>query len=87
MNLQSLETIGVEPESYGCLLVSMIKDKATNQLNIHITRKFDASVDAWKLNVLLKELKLEIEAKERVVDTKRVKSQRAPRDTAEGFYQ
>ena len=87
MNLQSLETIGVEPESYGCLLVSMIKDKATNQLNIRISRKFDASVDVWKINVLPKELKLEIEARERVVDAKRVKSQRTPRDTVEGFYQ
>ena len=87
MNLQSLETIGVEPESYSYLFVSMIKDKATNQLNIRISRKFDASVDVWKINVLPKELKLEIEARERVVDAKRVKSQRTPRDTVEGFYQ
>ena len=87
MNLQSLETIGVEPESHSCLFVSMIKDKATNQLNIRISRKFDASVDVWKINVLPKELKLEIEARERVVDAKRVKSQRTPRDTVEGFYQ
>ena len=87
MNLQSLETIGVEPESYSYLFVAMIKDKATNQLNIRISRKFDASVDVWKINVLPKELKLEIEARERVVDAKRVKSQRTPRDTVEGFYQ
>ena len=33
MNLQSLEAIEVEPESYGYLLVPMIKDKIPNELN------------------------------------------------------
>ena len=42
VNLRSLGAIGVEPESYGCLLVPMIKDKIPNDLNIHISRKFDA---------------------------------------------
>ena len=45
MNLQSLEALGVEPKSYGCLLVPMIKDKILNELNIHISCKFDTSVD------------------------------------------
>ena len=74
MNLRSLEAIGVEPESYSCLLVPMIKDKIPNELNI--SRKFDASVDVWKTNNLMRELELEIEPRERVGDTKRVKSQR-----------
>ena len=52
MNLRSLEAIGVEPESYGCLLVPMIKDKIPNELNIHISRKFDASVAVWKKMIL-----------------------------------
>ena len=85
MNLQSLEAIEVEPESYGYLLVPMIKGKMPNELNIHISRKFDASVDVWKINDLMKELKLEIEARERVEDTKRAKSQRTPRDAVEGL--
>ena len=85
MNLQSVEAIGVEPESYGCLLVPMIKDKIPNELNIHISCKFDASVDIWKINDLMRELKLEIEARERVGDAKRLKSQRTPRDTVEGL--
>ena len=80
MNLQCLEAIGIEPESYGCLLVPMIKDKISNELNIHLSRKFDGSVDVWKINDLMKE----IEARERVGDTKRAKSQRTPRDTSEG---
>ena len=71
MNLQCLEAIGIEPESYGCLLVPMIKDKVSNELNIHLNRKFDGSVDVWKINDLMKE----IEARERVGDTKRAKSQ------------
>ena len=85
MNLRSLEAIGVEPESYGCLLVPMIKDKIPNELNIHTSCKFDASVDIWKINDLMRELKLEIEARERVGDAKRLKSQRTPRDTVEGL--
>ena len=85
MNLRSLEAIGVEPESYGCLLVPMIKEKIPNELNIHISRKFDASDDVRKINDLRRKLKLEIEARERVGDTKRVKSQRTPRDTVEGL--
>ena len=67
------------------MLVPTIKDKIPNELNIHISRKFDASVDVWKINDLMWELKLEIEARERVEDTKRFKSQRTPRDTAEGL--
>ena len=85
MNLQSLEAIGVEPESCCSLLVPMIKDKIPNELNIHISCKSDASVDAWKINDLMRELKLEIEARETIGDTKRVKSQRTPRDTVEGL--
>ena len=85
MNLQSVEAIGVEPESYGCLLVPMIKDKIPNELNIHTSCKFDASVDIWKINDLMRELKLEIEARESVGDAKRLKSQRTPKDTVEGL--
>ena len=85
MNLQSLEAIRVEPESYGCLLVPMIKDKIPNELNIHTSRKFDASVDIWKINDLMRELKLEIEARERVEDAKRLKLQTTLKDTVEGL--
>ena len=81
MNLQCLEAIRIEPESYDCLLVPMIKDKISNELYIHLSRKFDGSVDVWKINDLMKE----IEARERVGDTKRAKSQRTPKDTSEGL--
>ena len=85
MNLRSVEAIGVEQESYDCLLVPMIKDKIPNELNIHLSRKFDASVNVWKISDLMKELQYKIEAREMVGDTKRVKSQRTPRDTIEGL--
>ena len=42
----------------------MIKDKIPDELNIHISRKFDASVDVWKINDFMKELKLETEVRE-----------------------
>ena len=84
MNLRSLEAIGFESESYGCLPVPMIKDKIPNELNIHISRKFDVSVDVWKINDLMKD-KIEIEARERVGVTKRANSQRTQRDTVKGL--
>ena len=76
MNLRSLEAIGVEPEPYVCLLVPMIEDEIPNELNILISRKFDASVDVWKINDLIGDFKLDIEARERIGTTKRVKSHR-----------
>ena len=85
MNLQSLESIGVKPESYSCFLVPMIKEKIPNELNIQLSRKFGASVGVSKINDLMKELKLEIEARERVGDTKRTKSKRKARDAIEGL--
>ena len=74
MNLRNLEATGVEPESYDCLLVLIIKDKIPNEMNIHINGEFGASVNVWKINDVMKDLKLEIEARERVGDTKRAKS-------------
>ena len=76
MNLENLEAIGVKPESYGCLLVPMIKDKISVVSLMH---------QLMYGNDLIKELKLEIKARERVGDTKRAKSQRTPRDTVEGL--
>ena len=58
----------------------MIKDKIPNELNIDISRKFDALIDVWKINDLMKELKIEMEARERVGDTKR-ESHRVTKNT------
>ena len=63
----------------------MIKDKIPDELNIHISHKFDASVDVSEINDFMKELKLETEARTRVGDTKRAKSKRTPRYTVEGL--
>ena len=62
----------------------MIKGKRPNRLNLHINRKSDASVDVWKINDFMKELKLEIEVRERFGDTKRAKLQRTTGGTVEG---
>ena len=70
MNLRSLKTIRVEPESYNCLFIPMFKDKIPNEPNINISLKFDASVDVWEINNPMKKWKLEIEATEKVGDTK-----------------
>ena len=45
MNLRSLEAIGVKADTYGYLLVKIIKDRLPVELNLTISRKFDDSVE------------------------------------------
>ena len=61
-----------------------LKAKLPSELNLHISRKFDASIDVWKINDLMKELKLELEARERVGNTERKEKKKYP-ETLEGL--
>ena len=65
MNLRSLETLGIEPSSYGSLLVPVVKAKLPNEVNLLLSRKFESNTDVWSIQEMLKELKLELEARER----------------------
>ena len=56
-NLRSLKSIGVEPSWYGCLLVPI--------LNLQLSRTFHSETGIWKIDDIMKELRLEIEARER----------------------
>ena len=64
-NLRSLKSIGVEPSSYGCLLVPIIQSKIPHMLNLQISRKFDSKSDVWKIDDIMKALREELEARER----------------------
>ena len=64
-NLRSLKSLGVKPESYGCLLVPILLSKLPPSLNLHLSRKFDSSTDVWEVNGIMNELRKELEARER----------------------
>ena len=84
-SVKNLETLGVDPSSYGNLLVPLVNVKLRNELRLLISRKSENEV--CLLSDLLKHLKIEIEAKERLVSlghfyTERVESNRDNRFTA-----
>ena len=45
LDLRNLEAIQVEPESYWCLLIFILKDKLPDELIIQLSCKFDTTVD------------------------------------------
>ena len=65
MNLRSLKSLGVKPDSFGCLLVPILLSKLPGALNLHLSRKFDSNTDVWKVDDIMDELKKELEARER----------------------
>ena len=85
MNFRNLEAIQVEPESYGSLLILIIQDKLPNELIIQLSRIFDATVDIWSIQDIMKDLKLRIKARERVVESRRSKVNRTSFETIEGL--
>ena len=62
-----------------------IRDKLTNELHIQLSHKFDATVDIWSIQDVMKELKLWIEAIELVRESKRGKVNQTSRETMEGL--
>ena len=60
--MSSLESLGVETNSYGSSLVPIIMNHLLHQLKLVTSRNL--SSDLWDLNELLKIMKLEITARE-----------------------
>ena len=61
-NVRSLESSGVEANSYGSLIVPIIMNCLPHQLKL--VASCDLSLDLWDLTTLLKIMKLEIPARE-----------------------
>ena len=61
-SVRSLESLGVEANSYGSLLVPIIMNRLPHQLKLVTSRNL--SSDLWDLTELLKIMKLEITARE-----------------------
>ena len=57
-----LQTLKVDTNSYGSLLVPLINKKLPTDIRVIVARKFKSEV--WDLNEMTEVLKLEIEAKE-----------------------
>ena len=66
-NVRSLTALGVGADSYGNLLASVLMKKLPSELRLIIGRKIGD--DDWNLDVILKELVQEIEARERTGGT------------------
>ena len=66
-NLRSLRAIGVEEDTYGCILVPMLKNKLPKEVNLLSSKKFDPAKGLWKINDIMKELRIELEARERCI--------------------
>ena len=64
-NLRSLRSIGIEPQSYGCLFVPILKSKLLAEITLILSRKFDENDSVWEINKIMTELKLELLARER----------------------
>ena len=58
-----MQTLKVDTNSYGSLLLPLINEKLPTDIRVIIARKFKSEV--WNLNEMIEVLKLEIEAKER----------------------
>ena len=64
-NLRSLKSLGVKPDSYGCLLIPILLSKLPYALNLQLSRRFDTNTDVWEVDKIMEELKRELEARER----------------------
>ena len=65
IQLRSLKVLDVDPETHGLLVIPVLKRKLPSEINLLLSRKFDSSEDLWKIEDMMKELKREVEARER----------------------
>ena len=63
-NLRALDTLGISSSAYGDLLIPILIKKISEELRLIITRQFDG--ETWDLGKILKSLKTELEARERI---------------------
>ena len=85
MNLRSLKGLGVSSDAYGCLLVPVLKAKLPSEVNLILSRKFDATNDIWKIDDMMGVLCEELEARERCVGDVNPSNQRKLPPTTEGL--
>ena len=78
-NLRSLIAIGIQADTYRCILVPMLKNKLPKEINLLLRRKFDPKKGLWEIEEIMRELRIELEARERCITEKEVKRDKAHR--------
>ena len=63
-NLRSLRALGTEADGYGCILVVMLKNKLQKEINLLLSRTFDPEDGLWKIEGMLKDLRIKLKARE-----------------------
>ena len=71
-NLRSLRAMGIQADTYGCILVPLLKNKLPKEINL-LSRKFDPRKGLWEIEEIMRELRIELEARERCITDKEVK--------------
>ena len=66
-NIRSLRTLGIEPESYGAMLSSVLLNKLPRELRLIVSRRISA--DDLNVEVILKVFEEELSARERAQNT------------------
>ena len=61
-NLRSLRAIGIQADTYGCILVPMLKNKLPKEISLLLSRKFDPNKGLWEIEEIMRELRIELEA-------------------------
>ena len=69
-NRRSLRAIGIQADTCGCILVPMLKNKLPKEINVLLRRKFDPKKDLWEIEEIMRELRIELEARERCITEK-----------------
>ena len=78
-NLRSLRATGIQADTYGCILVPMLKNKLPKEINLLLSRKFDPKKGLWEIEETMRELRIELEARERCMAKKEVKRDKVHR--------
>ena len=64
-NIRCLESLGLDPKSYGPLLIPIFMKKLPEEMKLIISREFDKVV--WDIRVILEAFKREVQAREKLV--------------------
>ena len=48
-NLRNLRVIGIQADTYGCILIPMLKNKLPNEIKLFLSREFDPRKGLWEV--------------------------------------
>ena len=63
-NLRSLRALGIEADSYGCILVPILNNNFPKEINVLLSRKLGPKNGLWKIEEILGDLRIDPEVRE-----------------------